>query len=185
MSKTEEAREVACRCGQVRLEARGTPILTSACYCTSCQTAGATLQARPGAPQILQTDKGTPFMLFRKDRVRCVAGAELLAEHRLSPDSSTRRVVATCCNSAMFLEFTKGHWLSLYMERFAPSDRLPVDLRTMTRDLAPPVSFDDGIPAYATHSGRFMWRLLAAWAAMGFRSPKIEFVNGEIDGKQG
>jgi hypothetical protein len=41
-------------------------------------------------------------------------GFPRVEEHRLKPDSPTRRVVATCCNSAMFLDVTKGHWLSMY-----------------------------------------------------------------------
>ncbi len=52
-------------------------------------------------------DGGTGFVLVRSDRVRCVKGGDKLQEHRLKPDSPTRRVLATCCNSPMFLEFSK------------------------------------------------------------------------------
>ena len=45
-------------------------------------------------------------------------GAGYLEEHRLKPDSPTRRVIATCCNSGMFLDFTKGHWLTMYGTAF-------------------------------------------------------------------
>jgi hypothetical protein len=41
-------------------------------------------------------------------------GQEHLEEHRLEPDSPTRRVIAKCCNSAMFVDFTKGHWVSMF-----------------------------------------------------------------------
>ena len=34
--------------------------------------------------------------------------------HLLRDESSTRRVVASCCASPMFLDFKKGHWLSVY-----------------------------------------------------------------------
>lgn len=81
----------------------------------------------------------------------------------------------------MFLEFTKGHWLSLYMDRFEPSQRSRPELRTMTRDLAVPIENDEGVPAFATHSGQFMWKLLIAWAAMGFRAPKIDYVKGGLE----
>jgi hypothetical protein len=57
---------------------------------------------------VLYPDSGTGVILYRKDRVRCVMGQEYLEERRLTPDSPTRRVLATCCNSAMFLDFTKG-----------------------------------------------------------------------------
>ena len=100
--------------------------------------------------------------------MRCSKGEALLREYRLKPESTTRRVLATCCNSAMFLEFDKGHWLSLYRNRFA-SGAPPIEVRTMTKDKRPDVEFVDDVPSPATHSAGFMWKLLAAWVAMGFR----------------
>jgi hypothetical protein len=61
----------------------------------------------------------TEYVLYRKDRVRLVMGAGHLEEHRLKPESPTRRVRATFCQAAMFLDLTKGHWLSLYRARFS------------------------------------------------------------------
>ncbi len=107
-----------CRCGKVMFEAAGPPILTGSCYCTSCQEAGRRFEQLASAPPVLDPDNGTGMVLFRKDRVQCAVGQEYLAERRLKPDSPTRRVVAICCNSAMFLDFTKGHWLSVYRNRF-------------------------------------------------------------------
>lgn len=173
-------RIAACQCGQAALEVAGQPILAAICHCQSCQTAGAHLQSLEGAPPVLGRNDGTAFMLIRKDRVRCLRGAENLAEYRLKPDSSTRRVVAGCCNTPMFLEFTKGHWLSVYSDRFQPADKAVPELRTMTRDLRRPIENDEGVPAFATHSPRFMWRLLLAWAAMGFRAPKVDYVRGSL-----
>lgn len=170
-----------CACGVVALEAAGEPIIGAACYCTSCRTAGQRLEALPGAPPILQADHGTEFALYRKDRVRCLRGGEHLREFRLTPSSPTRRVVATCCNTAMFLEFKGGHWLSLYRLRLPPEDRPPVELRTMTKDLGKSAAFTDGLPSYRTQSVGFMWRLFCAWAAMGFRAPKVDYVEGGID----
>ena len=171
-------RAVTCTCGQVALAATGRPIFTAACHCRSCRTAGERLETLPGAPPIVATDGGTELVLWRKDRVRCLRGAELLREFRLKPESKTRRVVAVCCNSAMFLDFTAGHWLSLYRQRFAPSDRLPVALRVMTKDRREGVEFTDSLPGYAAQTGRFMWPLFLAWAAMGFRTPQVDFVKG-------
>ena len=35
------------------------------------------------------------------------------------------------------------------------------------------------VPNYASHSARFIWKLLgAAWVAMGFRLPKVAGVPG-------
>lgn len=174
---------VQCRCGQATLEAAGRPILTATCFCDSCRKAAAQLEGRSGAPKILDADGGTDFVLYRKDRVGPSGGADRLREFRLGPDAHTRRVVAACCGSPMFLEFEHGHWLSLYRDRFAPEDRPPIQMRTMTRDLgSAAASLDASIPSAATQSPAFMWGLLSAWAAMGFRAPKIDYVEGSLDG---
>lgn len=180
-SSPTRLRTAACRCGQVAFEASGEPIVTATCYCTSCQTAGERLGARPGAPALLDADGGTPFVLFRKDRFRCLRGQTHLREHRLTPTSKTRRVIATCCNSAMFLEFSGGHWLSVYKDRFPAAEQPALEMRTMIKDRRPGVEFTDGVPGYKTPTGQFMWRLLKAWGAMGFRAPKINYVNGTLD----
>lgn len=106
----------------------------------------------------------------------------MLREHRLTPKATTRRVIATCCNAAMFLEFKGGHWLSIDNQRLAPDDQPPLEMRTMTRDRRSGVEFTDKLPGYNSHSGRFMWRLLTAWVAMGFRAPDIDYVKGEANG---
>lgn len=161
-----------CRCGKVKLTAIGRPILTAACYCTSCQEAGRRFEQLACAPPVLNPDGGTDFVLYRKDRIACAMGQEHLDEHRLKPESPTRRVVASCCNSAIFLDLTKGHWLSIYRNRF-PADAPPVEMRIMTGERRDGVELADDLPNYAAHSGKGMLRLLAAWMAMGFRRPKI------------
>jgi hypothetical protein len=161
-----------CRCGKVKLEAVGRPILTASCYCASCQEAGSRFEQLASAPPVLNPDGGTDYVLYRKDRVQCVTGQEYLEEHRLKPDSPTRRVIATCCNSAMFLDFTKGHWLTIYRNRF-PAGAPPLEMRVMTHDRRDDVELADDLPNYDGHSGKFMLRLIAAWIAMGFRRPEI------------
>jgi hypothetical protein len=104
--------------------------------------------------------------------VQCVTGQEYLEEHRLKPDSPTRRVIATCCNSGMFVDFTKGHWLTMYRNRF-PADAPPLEMRVMTQDRRDGVALADDLPNYDGHSGKFMLRLIAAWIAMGLRRPEI------------
>lgn len=171
---------LTCLCGQVVLEAADAPIVTAVCHCTSCRTARERIEALPGAPGMAEDDGGTAFVLYRKDRVRCIAGAELLREYRLTPTAKTRRVLAHCCNAPMFLEFEKGHWLSLYRQRFAASDRPALEMRVMTGDRRAGFERKDDMPSYASHSGRFMWKLLSAWIAMGFRAPKIDYVKGGV-----
>jgi hypothetical protein len=161
-----------CRCGKVELEGVGRPILAAACYCASCREAGRRFEQLPSAPPVLNPDGGTDYLLVRKDRVQCVTGAEHLREHRLKPDSPTRRVMATCCNSPMFLDFTRGHWLTMYRDRF-PAGAPPVEMRVMTRERRDGVVLAGDLPNFDTHSGKAMLRLIAAWIAMGFRLPEI------------
>ena len=158
----------------MKFEAVGSPILTGTCYCTSCQQAGHQLEQLAGAPPLLDPDGGTSMILYRKDRVRCVTGQQCLEEHRLKPESATRRVVATCCNSAMFLDFTKGHWLSMFRNRFT-TDAPPLEMRVMTAERRAGVVLADDVPNYPRHSSKFMLKLIAAWIAMGFRRPEINW----------
>lgn len=161
-----------CQCGKVKFEALGRPILTCSCYCTSCQEAGRRFEQLTSTPPVLDPDSGTGFVLYRKDRVHCVTGQEYLEEHRLKPDSPTRRVIATCCNSAMFLDFTKGHWLSMYRNRF-PTGAPPLEMRVMTNERRGGVELGDDLPNHAGRSGKFMFKLIASWIAMGLRRPEI------------
>lgn len=170
---------LACSCGKVRLAVRGKPIMTAECHCNSCREAGARLGALEGAPEFISANGGTPFVMYRKDRVEVVDGAQYLKSLRLKPDSPTRRIVATCCNSPVFLEFKGGHWLSIYSNVWPPAAMPPIEMRTMTSDLENPDVLSDDIPNAKHQSIGFFLRLLGAWIAMGFRTPKVE-VNGEI-----
>ena len=87
----------------------------------------------PSAPPVLDANGGTGFVLYRKDRIRCIVGAEQLEEYRLKPQSPTRRVIAACCNSPMFLDFTKGHWLTFYRNRFG-ANAPAVEMRVMANE---------------------------------------------------
>jgi hypothetical protein len=178
--KQQEHLSAICRCGKVKLQTVGRPILAAACYCASCRKAGVGFEQLASAPPVLNPGGGTDYVLVRKDRVQCVTGQEHLEQHRLKPDSPTRRVIATCCNSPMFLDFSKGHWLTMYRDRF-PSGAPPVEVRVMTKGRRDGVVLADDLPNYETHSGKAMWRLIAAWIAMGLRRPEI--VLGKTVGK--
>lgn len=176
----QETTELSCGCGGTTLGVRGAPILCAECCCTSCRTAGAKLQGLPGAPQFLEPSGQTRFVLYRKDRVELLRSSAPLKELRLTPESPTRRVVATCCNTPVFLEFEKGHWLSLYACLW-PKERLPpLEMRTMTMDLPPGVELPNDVPNGKRQPASFMFKLLGAWIAMGFKSPKVPYVDGAL-----
>jgi hypothetical protein len=162
-----------CVCGGVEFEAIGAPIASVVCYCASCQRAGRGFEALFGAPPLLEPDGGTAMIMFRKDRVRCLRGREKLQGHRLKPDLPTRRLVATCCNSAMLLDVNGGHWLSMYGRQF-PSGAPAVEMRVWTKDRRASAPLDPDAPSARGFSGRVILKLLAAWAAMGFRRPKFD-----------
>ena len=168
-----------CACKSVQLELEGTPIVTAECQCTSCRTAGAKIRTLPSAPTFQEPNGGTRYVLYRKDRVRFLSGAEHFRGFSLTPKTATRRVVASCCNTPLFVELKNGHWLSLYGCLW-PAGTLPeVELRTMLSDLPAGTTFPDDVPSYRRQSISFFAKLLGAWVAMGFRAPKITLA-GEL-----
>lgn len=172
--------QLRCACGQVQLQVEGAPIVSVECCCNSCRAAGARIQALPAARQVLETNGATRFVLYRKDRIRFLEGADHLKEFRLTPGAKTRRVVATCCNTPVFLEFEQGHWLSLYGCLWSTGTLPRLEMRTMTGDLPPGVVLPDDVPNGKSHSASFMFKLLGAWLRMGLRSPKIAVANGAL-----
>jgi hypothetical protein len=72
----------------------------------------------------------------------------------------------------MFLEMKGGHWLSMYRNRF-PEGAPSLEMRVMTRDRPAGVELAGDLPNFASHSAKFMWKLLTAWIAMGFRAPRV------------
>jgi hypothetical protein len=72
----------------------------------------------------------------------------------------------------MFGDFTKGYWVSIYRDRI--EDAPKPTMRVMTSDVPDDVALpDDGLPRFRGRPGTFMLKLLATWASMGFRTPKI------------
>lgn len=174
--------ELSCRCGHTRLAVQGAPMLSVECLCNSCRQAGAVLQAQAEAPAVLDAKGATAFVMYRKDRVRYLSGIDTLREYRLTPTSKTRRVVASCCNTPMFLEFSQGHWLSLYRQLWPDDQQPPIQLRTMVSDLPDAgASLPKDVPNYRSQSMGFFFKLLTAWAAMGFRVPAMPDIHGALD----
>lgn len=162
----------ACQCGKTTLALRGAPILSTTCYCESCRTAARGFETDLHAPPMVKTDGGVDYTLYRKDRMKIADGAQNLREYRLKPDSPTRRVVASCCGSPMFVDFTPGSWVTVFRNRI--SGQPPKSqMRVMTKDKPDGVELSNDIPTYDTMPPGFMIKLLLSWAAMGFRRPKI------------
>jgi hypothetical protein len=174
-------RELTCGCGSVRLALEQAPIIVAECHCSSCRTAAQRLEALPVRPSILEDNGGTQFVLYRKDRVQFLSGTEHLAAFRLKPDSPTRRVIATCCNTPICLEFKGGHWLSLYGHLWPDGTMPPLQLRTVTKDRPEDAAaLDSAVPDGGWATTKFYGSLLGAWIAMGFRVPNLE-VPGRIE----
>jgi hypothetical protein len=53
-----------------------------------------------------------------------------------------------------------------------------MEMRVMTAERRADVVLGDDMPNHAGRSGRFLWKLIAAWAAMGFR--KVDLGLGQI-----
>lgn len=170
--------QLRCKCGNTVFEVEGSPIMSCDCACESCRKAAASFAKLPGGFEPGGPSGTTHFVLYRKDRVRCLSGAESLAQHRLTEDAPTRRAVARCCDTPVFLEFEGGHWLSLYAGLWPEASRPYASLRTMVNDLPAEESLPDDIPNHGSHSVRFMWKLAAVWVAMGFRVPAVTCVRG-------
>ncbi|MBL0692244.1 DUF6151 family protein [Comamonas sp. JC664] len=166
MTPPKKVTLLPCACGRVVLETTGAPLLTACCYCDDCQEGARRIEALPGAPAVLTADGGTELVLYRKDRVRCARGAELLRPLKLQEQSVTNRFVATCCDTAMYLGFDKGpHWVSVYRTRFADAAP-PIQLRVQTKFRPANSPLPDSVPTYPGYPLRFMVKLVGARLAM-------------------
>lgn len=159
-----------CACGNVTLELSGVPILCAECHCNSCRRAAEVIEKISKSSRVRASNGGTPYVLYRKDRIHCTAGEENLKDFALGESAPTRRVIASCCNTPLFLEFKRGHWVSLYASLWPASQVPAMDERTMTSDLADRSVLSDDLPNAKTQSLFFMTKLLKAWIAMGFRT---------------
>lgn len=166
MLTTPSSRIVArCSCGKVEIEAHGKPIMSTICYCESCQEGSRRIEDLPNGSSTSGPDGGTAYVIYRKDRVGATGGSEFLLDVRLTDGAPTRRVVAGCCGSPMFLDFEKGHWLSVYRSALG-EEAPPTQMRTQTRSKPDGVKLPDGVPSYPGYPLGFVARLLCARLAM-------------------
>lgn len=164
MSRT--TRYVArCVCGQVEVEMSGAPVISVVCHCDDCQAGSRMIEALPSAPAILDAGCGTPYALYRNDRIRCTKGAELLKGYKLKPSSTTSRMVATCCNSAMLVRLAPIlHWTPVYRDRCAEAP--PLEMRINTRFTPHDVVLPADLPSVTGVPFTFVARLVAAKIAI-------------------
>jgi hypothetical protein len=159
-------RTATCACGSVELEAVGKPIVSAVCYCDDCQKGARQIQALPNAGPVADPDGGTEYILYRKDRFACTKGADLLKSYKLKQMSATNRVVATCCNSAMFVNFDRGpFWVTAYRARFH-GDVPPLQLRICTKFKPNNVVLPRDVPSAERYPPLMVVKLLAARVAM-------------------
>jgi hypothetical protein len=156
----------SCACGSVELETIGAPITSLVCYCDDCQEGARQIEALPNARPVQDPDGGTAYVVYRKDRVQCGKGAPLLKHYKISEKSVTNRVVASCCNSAMYLNFDDGkHWVDVYRARFQ-RDVPPLQMRVCTKFKPANGAVPSDVPSYSGYSPKFLAKLLAARIAM-------------------
>jgi hypothetical protein len=155
-----------CSCGKVEVRAFGAPIFSAACYCDDCQRGAAEIEALPHAPAVRDAAGGTAYLLYRKDRFECSEGADLLRPFKLKQTSPTNRVVAACCNSAMFVNFDRGpHWVSAYRARFQ-GDLPPLQARICTKFKPDGTPLPDDVPSYKSFPPGLIIKLLSSRIAM-------------------
>lgn len=158
-------RVARCACGKVEVELTGAPVISVVCHCDDCQAGSAMIEALPGAPPILDAGLGTPYALFRNDRVKCTKGADRLEGYKLKPDSTTSRMVANCCNSAMLVRLDPVlHWTPVYQDRIV--DPPPEEVRINTRFVPEGTTLPADLPVRPGVPLRFYTRLIGARIAM-------------------
>ena len=163
---TKNVMAASCACGSVELEAIGAHITSVVCYCDDCQEGSRQIEALPNARPVRDYDGGTAYIVYRKDRVKCSKGAPLLKSHKIREKSATNRVIATCCNSAMFLNFDDAkHWVDVYSSRIK-GDIPPLQMRICTKFKPENGDAPSDVPSYSSYPLKFLAKLVAAKIAM-------------------
>jgi len=155
----------------VALTLQGAPIVSLVCYCDTCQEGSRRIEALPDAPAVRETDGGTAYVSYRKDRVTYTKGPELLQDVTLQQNPKTKRVVASCCNSAVLMRFDDArHWVPVYRKRLGPNAPA-VQMRVCTSFLPQDAVVPSDVPSHLDYPGALVMKLLRSRLAMLFRSP--------------
>lgn len=154
-----------CACGAVEITLDAPPIASLSCCCDDCQAAAQKLEALPGAPAFREPCGGTPAVLFPKTALKVTKGRDRLTAHRKHPGARTKRMVASCCNSFLYVAFDRGpFWVDVLSTRFddpAPPPRWRIQTRFL--DTPPP----DDLPNHAKYPQGLVWRIALAGVLAG------------------
>jgi len=160
-------RTSTCACGKVRIRVQGTPIVCSICYCDDCQTGARQLEALGADGSFHDAFGGSPYMVYRDDRIEYVEGRALLQGVKIGDAAPTTRFITTCCRSPMYLKYAPGWWTSLYLNRFG-EDAAPVQVRSQIQHALPGLALPQDVPAYRSFPPALFLRLLGARIGMMF-----------------
>jgi hypothetical protein len=164
---SEDQVAVQCSCGSVALALTGSPIACVACYCDTCQEGSRRIEALPNAGTVRDLDGGTSYVVYRKDRLTYARGQDLLRDDVLEQSPTTKRVVASCCNSALLMRFDDArHWVPIYRARF--SNAPPLQMRICTSFAPAGSAIPNDVPSYPNYSGALLGKLLFSRIAMLF-----------------
>jgi hypothetical protein len=171
MTKRNPTHLAHCRCGAVEVGGWGEPVIVSACYCDDCQAAAQRLAVSANLAPATSADGGTEFIVFRRDRLACRRGVDHLQAMRLTDASKTRRMIAGCCATPMYLAFDdKRPWVSAFRANFG-ADAPPVEMRICTRFRRSAGRTEESLPSHPGYPPAMMVRILAAWPLMLFSRP--------------
>jgi hypothetical protein len=158
-----------CSCGAVELVLGGVPMMTVMCYCDTCQEGSRRIEELPGASSVHESDGGTAYTLYRKDRVTYAKGSELLKDYKLEQNPKTNRVVASCCNSAVLMRFDDArHWIPVYRARLGPNPPA-IQMRICTGFMPENGALPNDVPSHREYPVAFILELLSSRVAMLFR----------------
>lgn len=75
-------------------------------------------------------------------------------------------MVASCCNSAMFLKFAPGFWVSAYRARFEEGDLPPIEMRIQIEHCRADTELLGDVPNYRGFPMRLFAKVMSARVAM-------------------
>jgi hypothetical protein len=140
-----------------------------ACYCNDCQAAGRAIDAWPNGRGGVAADGGMVSSIFRKDRVRCVSGRELLVDHKLRADSATIREIASCCNSSVATRFDNQTPI-VTLRTYAQETRLTPDMCVYTKHAPDAQQIKHTAPRYRAIPLKLIVKVMAASLALALNA---------------